>query len=327
MLLRRFFDLDEFGYGYPTHCYTFRNPLAAGGVLGNGDGARCCFPCIDTLAGRCPWSLTFNVEKGVKVFATGTLMEKDVNTNVNQDIFSFHLHERVNASAIGFAVGHFRNVQVDHSVSLGQVTDTTGAAAGAGAVFNGKTPRKQNNTGTTTISNATPSGTAVDSKNNVTSFNSIPKLNYWVLGDALLEEDDTGLKTGLDPSYSKYHSFYSSFVNNGKGNSSKDKNGLDASQKLKKEKERRKKVERTVANTMAALPQACSFVRKWLTGDLDKQNVLNNSHPGMTLPFYNQMTIVYVQGTLNIQKLKFSKLCTILVVIIVKIIFISSILF
>ena len=77
--------------------------------------------------------------------------------------FIFHLiithptitHERVNASAIGFAVGHFRNVQVDHSVSLGQVTETTGAAAGAGAVFNGKTPRKQNNTGTTTISNAT----------------------------------------------------------------------------------------------------------------------------------------------------------------------------
>ena len=93
--------LDEHGWSCPTHLFTFRPPLASGSVLGNGDGARCCFPCVDRLDSRCPWSITISAEKNMKVFATGVLMDKDTKSSTTTNEYYYHIHERVPAHLVG----------------------------------------------------------------------------------------------------------------------------------------------------------------------------------------------------------------------------------
>jgi hypothetical protein len=257
-------EKDAQGYPIPTHCYTFRSRLSSGSIMGNGDGARCCFPCVDNVFVRCPWTLTFQVSKGVKVFATGTLMEKDTKTSATQDELVFHIHERVCAHSIGYAIGHFRNAHVNRMGGRG----SSGSSSG----------RSQQ-------------GSSNGGSNDVTPRNSTPSLNFWVLGDALVEDDE---KMSTTLAYQEYHNYYSKLASVGGDNvAALD----DAEEEKRSKKAARKEVERTVANTMAALPQAIAYVRKWLNGDVSKlKDETNPNHPGPTLPFHNRMTVVYVQG-------------------------------
>jgi hypothetical protein len=248
--------VDENGWPSPTHAYTFRHPLSSGSVMGQGSGARCCFPCVDALSCRCPWSLAIKVTKGMKVFATGRLVERDLNSSTLQDEYYFHVHERVAAHVIGFACGYFRMTRVPKPLSK-----------------------------------------------------SSPRVNIWVLSDALDDEDE-GTSTG--PSFQYYHDKYSSIVDSERGGRE------EVQTKGKKVVE----VDHTVANTVAALWAAINFVRKWLGhgSDITKPIVPSRSststpttatttklqrelsdvslhHPaGPTLPFQNRLNIVYVQG-------------------------------
>ena len=285
--------VDAHGWACPTHAYTFRHPLAAGSVLGNGDGARCCFPCIDTLSDRCPWSIAIKVEKGMKVFATGMLMDKDVKSSTKEDEFVFHTHERVPAHVIGFAIGRFRQ-------------------SGSGVVPLDAThaPHTKGQGGRS----------------------SMPRLKVWVLSDALVDEDEG---TSMGPEYQHYHDLYSTIVDRERGDdaSTREEEGRSGSagRKAAAARAARQEVDRTVANTMAALWPAIDFVRKWLSGggggsggsggggggrgrggSSPTRNtsagsspsaapvsvpVVGVDHPnGPTLPFHNRLTVVYVQG-------------------------------
>ena len=107
----------------PSHAFTFRRPLGGGIVLGGGDSARSCFPCIDALSERCPWKIIIDCGENLTAVASGrcerkmTDHSKGVPKGMQRWIFS--VFESVPAHAIGFAVGQFLCVNASDEVSSG----------------------------------------------------------------------------------------------------------------------------------------------------------------------------------------------------------------
>ena len=105
----KFVNCHEGSPGDP-HMYTYTS-LCGGEAIGSCCGARCWFPCVDTLQDRFPFTCTVAVEKGMTAVSVGKLKEQAVVGGKNR--FTFEHSQPIAAHNISLCVGPFERLPLE----------------------------------------------------------------------------------------------------------------------------------------------------------------------------------------------------------------------
>ncbi|GBG27231.1 Transcription initiation factor TFIID subunit 2 [Hondaea fermentalgiana] len=100
---------------YFSYVYTYSS-LCAAETLGSGCGARCWFPCVDTLSAKCPFELEVTAPLGLTIISGGLQHEATVNEIRGEQTVRFEYEDPVAPYNIGLCVGPFierRALQAD----------------------------------------------------------------------------------------------------------------------------------------------------------------------------------------------------------------------
>lgn len=94
------------GKKYVPHMYT-RADVCGGNTIGGGCGARCWFPCVDTVQSRPSMNIRVHVEADLTAVSVGDLVDVSIDDSETLKTFVYQHTEPIAPHNVCLAVGPF----------------------------------------------------------------------------------------------------------------------------------------------------------------------------------------------------------------------------